>query len=202
MRVAALAAEYRHTLPLRCGHRPDRLSPPRPQRSRRPHRHPAAALRQNQGPPAALPALRQAHRRGPRAEVAEHAGASSSKRRSKRRARRRQAAMLAKLPDYWDDLHGRAATSPSTKSTTGLRAASIARHQQRPHHATRTVPHPSQGQEAARAAAGDGRAASGPSTTAWPRLVAFASLAAARHARPPQRPGLASAAPSTSATPS
>ncbi len=60
-----------HRVPLqirhRRRHRSDRLSPPRPQRSRRPHHHPAAALQEDQRASAALGNLRRRHRRHRRA---------------------------------------------------------------------------------------------------------------------------------------
>ena len=62
-----------HRIPLqvrhRRRHRPDRLSPPRPQRSRRSHHHAAAALQEDQRASAALGNLRRRHRRDRRASA-------------------------------------------------------------------------------------------------------------------------------------
>ena len=54
VRVARIALDYRYEFGNRCRHRPDRLSPSRPQRSGRSHHHAAASLRANQESSAAL----------------------------------------------------------------------------------------------------------------------------------------------------
>ena len=63
VRVARMATRIPLQIRHRRRHRPDRLSPPRPQRSRRPHHHAAAALQKDQRASAALGNLRRRHRR-------------------------------------------------------------------------------------------------------------------------------------------
>ncbi len=74
---------------------------------------------------------------------------------------------LATLPGYWDKYHGGALTAEDAALKTGIDAAAVKELTAALVRVPGDVCDSSQGEEAVRAADGDGRRASGRSTTEW-----------------------------------